>query len=203
MSVSLVVWRHGRTAWNTSGRFQGHADVELDEVGRTQALVAAESLAARDPAAIVSSDLARARATAEALAARTGVDVIIDPGLREAHVGRWEGLTHEQVRATDADLLARWRSDATVAAGGTGESAQQVGARMAEAAQRHAESCPDGRSLVFVTHGGAGRALVGRLMGWPADTWKRMTVLDNCAWADLELHPRSGWRLTAYNRGPA
>ena len=78
MTRRLVLWRHGRTAWNADRRFQGQEDVPLDEQGVRQAAEAARHLAVLPPDRIVSSDLGRARVTAGALAAITGLDVHLD-----------------------------------------------------------------------------------------------------------------------------
>lgn len=201
MSVRLIVWRHGRTAWNVDMRFQGHSDVALDEVGHGQAQEAAAVLAAENPHAIVSSDLQRARDTAAALSRACGREVEVDVGLREAHAAGWEGLTHHQIRERDGDLYRRWREDCQVRPGGTGETAQEVARRMAAAVQRHLVHRSDGDTLVLVTHGGSARALVGHLIGMPMSTWMRMSVLGNCAWAELAGDSAAGWRLHAYNRG--
>ena len=84
---TVVLWRHGRTAYNATARLQGQVDIPLDEVGRWQADEAAAWLEARfHPQRIVSSDLGRAVATAEALAGRCGVDVELDDRLRERGV---------------------------------------------------------------------------------------------------------------------
>src|SRR5215831_6697386 len=91
-SVRLVLWRHGQTQWNVDGRFQGQSDIPLDPVGEQQAERAARLLAALQPAAIFSSDLARATATAAPLARLTGLRVIPEKDLRERFGGRWEGL---------------------------------------------------------------------------------------------------------------
>ena len=78
----LVIWRHGRTAWNAERRVQGQTDVELDERGHAQAAAAAARLARFSPAAIVSSDLRRAAQTAAYLAEATGLPVAYDERLR-------------------------------------------------------------------------------------------------------------------------
>lgn len=201
MSVRLIVWRHGRTSWNVAHRFQGHADIALDDVGHDQADEAAAVLAAEKPHAIVSSDLRRARDTAEALARACGQEVAVDAGLREAYAADWEGLTHEQIQQRDAGLYRRWREDSGVRPGGTGETAVEVAMRMEQALHRHLLRRADGETLVLVTHGGSARALVGRLIGMPTAVWKRMSVLGNCGWAELVGDSDIGWRLHAYNRG--
>ena len=87
-------------------RFQGQADIPLDEVGRDQAVRAAEVLAAYRPSSLYSSDLSRCYQTAAALAERTGLEIITDKRLREIHVGSWEGLLGEEIRP----LTPSWRA---------------------------------------------------------------------------------------------
>ena len=101
----VVLWRHGRTEWNNQKRFQGHLDVPLDAVGHQQAVTAARALATLRPDRIVTSDPSRAAQTAAALAAVTGVTVVEDAGLREAHAGDWQGRTHAEIRALDPQRL--------------------------------------------------------------------------------------------------
>ena len=72
----LIVWRHGRTAWNAENRVQGQTDIELDETGVEQARLSATRLAPRRPDAIVASDLRRAYHTAEQLAVLVGADAL-------------------------------------------------------------------------------------------------------------------------------
>lgn len=113
----LVLWRHGRTEWNRIGIAQGHANVPLDEVGVAQASRAAPFLASYDPAFIWSSDLTRARQTAEHLAALTGREVVLDPRLREFDVGVRQGMTFEQFREAFPDLFPDARSGGRAVAG--------------------------------------------------------------------------------------
>ena len=90
----LVLLRHGRTEWNSVGRAQGHANVSLDEVGRAEAARAAAFLASYQPAFVWSSDLARARETAEVLMTLLpGLELRLDERLREYDVGQRQGLT--------------------------------------------------------------------------------------------------------------
>ena len=100
----LVLWRHGRTEWNATGRFQGQADVGLDSVGRDEAAQAARVLAAFDPVALYSSDLSRAYETATFLAELVDLPIQTDKRLREIHVGSWEGLLGSEIRAQNPDL---------------------------------------------------------------------------------------------------
>jgi hypothetical protein len=83
----VLLWRHGQTDWNVVNRFQGHSDIDLNEVGRFQVQHAAQILAGMKPTMIISSDLGRARDTAQSLADLTGLTVEIDGDLRETNGG--------------------------------------------------------------------------------------------------------------------
>ena len=91
--TTLLLARHGETDWNRELRIQGSSDIELNELGRQQAQFLAQELTDVELDAIYSSDLSRAKATAAAVAATHGLDVSVDPRLRERSFGSWEGLT--------------------------------------------------------------------------------------------------------------
>jgi len=197
-SRRVVLWRHGRTAWNAESRFQGTTDVALDEVGVVQAERAGRDLATLAPHRIVSSDLQRARVTAETLAAMVGLDVTTDPDLRETYAGTWQGLTRDEIVAADGDAWHRWIAGDDVRPGG-GETRTEVAARVSAAVLRHAEGLPAGGTLVVASHGGAVRACLGRLLGLPVDHWTVLGGLVNCAWSVLEEQPDGRWRLVEHN----
>ena len=122
----LILWRHGRTEWNATGRFQGQADVALDEVGRDQAVQTARVLAGFAPVALYSSDLSRAYQTATTLAELVDLPIQTDKRLREIQVGSWEGLLGSEIRAQNPDLAERlWRGE-DVRRSPTGESPSEV-----------------------------------------------------------------------------
>jgi probable phosphoglycerate mutase len=139
--TTLLLVRHGETDWNAERRWQGHADVPLNDRGREQARALAESLAGERIDAIYSSDLSRARETAETVGARLGVGVTADPDLREVDVGPIEGMTAEETGA-----IVEWQ----------GEPKEAHAARILAAVERIVERHPDERVLV-VTHGGSMR----------------------------------------------
>lgn len=199
----LVIWRHGQTAWNSENRFQGHADVPLNDVGRRQAAEAARLLANLSPVAIVSSDLSRAMDTAAELATLTGITVQTDVRLRETDVGTWSGSTIAEIKATDPQRYAQWMDGLDVHAGGA-ENRTEVADRMEKAIAEALKSLADDAVLIVVTHGGAARAAIGRLLGLAVEDWPVIGGLANCSWSLLE-HIRSGsgprWRLTEHNAG--
>ena len=191
----VLVWRHGRTRWNVEHRFQGQADPPLDDVGHAQSAAAAPLLAAYAPAAVVSSDLARAVQTARPLADLLGLPVTLDPRLRERSLGRWEGLTRDDVGRLHAEEYAHWlagREDRP--AGGEPRSAL---ADRAVAALAGAS----GDTVVLVTHSATAIALTGRLLGLPVPGWRAVGPLSNGRWSEL-IRDEHGWRLRAHNVGP-
>ena len=197
----VVLWRHGRTAWNTENRFQGHLDVELDPTGLEQAERAARLLAGLPPAAILSSDLVRATETAAALARWTGLEVLRDPDLRETNGGSWQGHLGREIEAMDAARYRAWRAGEDVVPGGDGESRTQVADRAVAAVQRGLEVLGAGDILVVVTHGGTARATIGRLLGLPVEHWDVFGGLANAAWSMLEETSSGSWRLGEHNAG--
>ena len=197
----VVFWRHGRTAWNAEGRFQGQLDVELDEVGVEQAQRAARLLAGLPPQAVVCSDLVRARATADPLLRLTGLSATYHPELRETHGGAWQGLRGSEIDAADAPAYAAWRRGSDLPAGGSGESRTEVGRRGAGLVRGALVQRAAGEVLVVVTHGGTTRATLGTLLGLPVAHWDVFGGLANCSWSVLEETPQGGWRLAEHNAG--
>ena len=104
----LWLARHGRTAYNLEGRFQGWLPVPLDDRGRTQARELAEVVARLAPAMLVSSDIARARETAGIVAERVGIEPVIDARFAETECGDWTDRTFADVIAEDPEGFARF-----------------------------------------------------------------------------------------------
>lgn len=191
----LLVWRHGRTEWNARGRFQGQLDPPLDGTGRRQAARAATALAAAvgPDALVVSSDLDRARATAQALADELGTSVRVDPRLREHGLGSWEGLTREDVARDLPEQYADWMAGRPVRGRG-GEDPAEV-ARRALAALADLPAAP---VAVVVTHGGTGGRLVEALLGLGPEHRRVFGPLGNCAWTELAFQG-TRWRVLRHN----
>ena len=157
-ATRILATRHGQTAWNATLRIQGQLDIGLDDVGRWQAQRLAQACADEGFDAVYSSDLARARDTARALASVSGVAVRTDAGLRERGFGVFEGLTYAEVESRFPDQARRWRQrDASFGpAGGEVLQAfyQRVIAAVAALAARHR-----GQHIAVVAHGGVLDAL--------------------------------------------
>lgn len=153
--TTLILVRHGETDWNAQQRWQGHSDTALNDAGRAQARRLAEGLDRVD--ALYSSDLARARETAEILAEAIGLEIRFDERLRERGFGAWEGLTTEEIEASFPDEQRRWR--AGIGAGAhDAESfevfAARVGSFVDEVGRRHVDE-----QVLVVAHGGTIRVV--------------------------------------------
>ena len=205
----LILLRHGQTEYNAGSRMQGQLDTDLSELGVRQAKWAAAALAERQPMVIRSSDLRRARDTAEALAQRTGLTVAKDERLRETHLGDWQGLTHSEVDVSAPGARAVWRDDATWTPPG-GESRVQVAARaipvvdelIAELPEWGAGDTPEA-PVVLVAHGGVIAAMTAGLLALPVENWPVFGGLANTSWVQLSSHGMPGapgrWRLDVWN----
>ena len=202
MGLRLVLWRHGLTAYNVEGRMQGSVDVGLNDLGHWQARTAAASLAERyEVDAIVSSDLRRARETAEYLARVTGLPVTTDERLRERHFGDWEGLTRTEISQRWPDEFRRWWEQGHSPGGIGGEDRGDVARRYAAAVAEHAAALGQG-TLVVVSHGTATGAGAGLLLGAAPD-WPALTSMRNAHWAYLfRDRADTRWLMHGYNLGP-
>ncbi len=199
-SVRLVIWRHGQTDWNIENRFQGHSDIPLNSVGHYQAEHAAKILEAMGATRIIASDLIRAQQTAEKLSALTGLPVETDARLRETNGGNWEGKTGSENRANDSARFIGWISGDDGPAGEIGERRSEVALR-AEAAAQDALQSAEG-TVVFVTHGGTARCLLGKLLGLNFADWSSLGGLSNAQWSVLEYSKYlNRWTLSEHNAG--
>lgn len=162
----VLLLRHGQSEWNAAGRWQGWADIGLTELGEQQALDAGAHLAARGEhrfEAIVTSDLARARRTAELLAVAldlTHLDIEVEPDLREFDVGDWSGLTRLEIEERWPGQLEQWWKGQLTSTPG-GEPREGFVGRVAAATERILRR-HDGEVL-GVSHGGVIGALQRKL----------------------------------------
>jgi probable phosphoglycerate mutase len=200
--IRVVLWRHGQTDWNVENRFQGHSDIPLNKVGHYQASEAAQVLAALRPDRIIASDLIRAQETAAALAALTDITVEINPNLRETDGGLWEGKLASENRATHGELFANWYEGGDEPAGVTGERRSDVAKRAVAVIEK--ETTNFSGTIVFVTHGGTVRSVLGSILKLPIAQWGVIGGLSNACWSILELtkhHTGSRWYLAEHNAG--
>ncbi|NLG55943.1 MAG: bifunctional RNase H/acid phosphatase [Rhodococcus sp.] len=147
----FLLLRHGQTPLSVERRYSGRGNPELTDLGQTQAAQSAKRFAARGGvAAVITSPLARTRATADAAAHALGLPVQVHEGLIETDFGEWEGLTFSEAAARDPQLHQQWLSDTSVRPPG-GESFDEVRARVLTARDELSEQF-GGANLLVVSH---------------------------------------------------
>jgi broad specificity phosphatase PhoE len=155
----LFLFRHGETDWNREGRLQGHTDTVLNATGLAQAKMLSEALRPHQLDAVVSSDLTRARTTAQIVAEALDIPLFTDAGLRETNVGAAEGLLWSDAKTRFGQgLTERWYSDGDVAFP-DGETGIETRMRGLAALRRFVAEQPF-RRIGVSTHG----AMVRQLM---------------------------------------
>lgn len=187
----LCIVRHGETDWNAGRRIQGHIDIPLSAVGHAQARATGNALKDEGFAAIYSSDLTRARQTAEATAQLAScvaahftthfathfakVPLQVLPELRERHYGIFEGLTYTEIEARYPQDYLRHKTREPLFAPPGGESLSALAERLGQAfdaiVHRHA-----GEAVAIFTHGGVLDILYRRAKGQPLHTPRDFTI---------------------------
>ncbi|HWQ15510.1 MAG TPA: histidine phosphatase family protein [Roseiflexaceae bacterium] len=197
--TTFYLIRHGETEWNASGRWQGHADIPLNDTGRDQARQLAARLRREGVRfdAIYSSDLLRAWETAAIVGEELGMPPNALPALREIDVGAWSGLTVQEVATRDAELLARLESGEDLRRGGNGERFADLYARVIPAAEQLVKAFPLG-TLALVSHGGPLRALLLYAAREKHGAPVRHLHIGNTALSVLECR-RDIWELVTIN----
>lgn len=172
--TQFVLIRHGETEWNRDQRVQGHLDVELSERGIEQAHRLAAWLEADPPDVIYSSDLRRARRTAEIIAGER-LPVRDEPRVREARFGVFEGLTAAETEAAYPEAYHAWRRDAIRNRPPGGETLEDLGERCMAALRDLAAAHP-GEHIAVVAHGGPVRIMVCGLLDLPLSVYPKLRV---------------------------
>ncbi len=195
-ATRLCLVRHGETAWNAERRLQGHLDIPLNDNGNAQARATAQSLSGQHFEAAYSSDLLRARQTAEAVVRTLGLAVRHDPALRERHYGVFQGLTYDEAEALHPEQFARFRRrDPDFAFAADGESLRAFATRIVDALHGIAARHP-GQQVLVVTHGGVLDIAHRLATGKPLDAVRDFTI-PNAALNWLEF-AGGRWRLLAW-----
>jgi broad specificity phosphatase PhoE len=195
----IYLLRHGEVVRAETRRFIGHLDVPLSPGGEAQCAAQARRLAALRIDALYSSDLARARRSGVIIGAPHGLAPEPLRELREMAMGRWEGLTTDEIRAREPDAFEKWMTQIGEFPFPGGESVPDLVARAGPAFDRIAAAAPDG-AVAIVAHGGTNRALLCRALGLPLDRllafgqdYGALTVLEGTA---------DGWVLRRLNERP-
>lgn len=150
--TQLLLVRHGQTDWNLARRYQGQTDIPLNPTGISQAEELADTLQKEQFDAIYSSDLSRAKQTAQIVAEKLGMSITTDPRLREICKGIWEGMSFDEVKGKYAAALSQDHADPANSRTPGGETVAEVAARMAAAANDISLRYPEG-SILVVSHG--------------------------------------------------
>ncbi|WP_257160318.1 histidine phosphatase family protein [Corynebacterium cystitidis] len=219
MSRRLVLLRHGQTEYNATKRMQGQLDTHLSAVGVEQARAAALLVKDLDVVRVISSDLVRAKNTAEIVAASLNLPVEEDARLRETHLGQWQGLTHEEVDRDFVGKRAAWRHRPDWAPPG-GESRLEVALRVRSLVDDVMQAFDgwENKTVLLVAHGGAIAAVTCHLLGLKPHQYPLLSGLKNTNISVLTARPRfnpeqpaldftsetvadAQWYLDAWNQG--
>ena len=166
--MKILLARHGETAWNAEGRYQGQEDIPLSDVGEAQARSLGERLRHVHIDRAVASPLKRALRTAELALGEDRVGKLTtDAGLMESAHGTWEGLLAAEIRDRDPDRLHAWRHAPHEVLMPEGESLQHVFDRAWPALARATEGLGAHDTLLVVAHDAVNRVLLCKVMGLP------------------------------------
>lgn len=167
--MNILLVRHGETAWNREGRYQGRTDIPLSPDGEAQVRALAARLAHVPIALAIASPLARARATAQAILAGRDIALASEPALVEISHGAWEGQLSSDVERAHAEMLGTWRSqpDRDVPAGPGAETLGDVEARAWPVLERVAGQLGAHDTALVVAHDAVNRVLLCRILGLP------------------------------------
>ena len=164
--MRLILIRHGETAWNQQGKFQGQSPIDLNEKGLSQANRLAKAVAAMAPDSIYSSPLARTLSTARIIAEPLSKPVSTLEGLKEISLGELEGITGQEMRERYPELHEAWNAHAPSVTFPGGESLERLQDR-AWACLEYLENTYQGEAVAAVTHNFAIRTILCRLLALP------------------------------------
>ncbi|MBX3201381.1 MAG: histidine phosphatase family protein [Labilithrix sp.] len=198
MGLLYCLARHGETADNAARIFQGQGGSGLNRLGRAQASRLAERLRRSPPDAIFASDLERAADTARYVSEACGVPVELDPDLREVDVGAWTGKGHDAIARLYPEEWAAWDAGLDVRRGG-GETYAELAERVGRALDRIAGRHGDGARVLVVSHGGAIKSWIAKLLGVAPGGLRVLAGVANAALTVVERDARARHRLHSWN----
>jgi broad specificity phosphatase PhoE len=185
--LRAILIRHAQTVWNATGRAQGQADPELSDTGWRQCDQVAQRLEPVIIQSLWSSDLRRARDTARAIAQRhQGLEVELDPGLREIDLGQWEGADRDNLQSHWPDLYSAWQQRPSWDLVPGGEGSEAFKARVMRCFGRIVATSADDHTVAVVTHIGVIRTLLATIVGANADDLRWPWAIDNTGLTTLE-----------------
>lgn len=164
--TKIILVRHGLTVWNTEKKLQGHSNIELAPEGIKQAELLAKNFPVENISAIYSSDLMRAKVTAETLAKRFNLPVQLEKNLREANWGDWEGKTLSEIEKMDPINYERFFRNPEELNVANAETFAQLQARAFSAVKKIIAAHPD-ENIVIVAHGAINRTILCSILEIP------------------------------------
>ena len=203
-ATRIIAVRHGETAWNVDTRIQGHLDIALNDTGHWQARQVARALADEPLAAVYTSDLQRAHATAQAIAQASGAPLVAEPGLRERSFGELEGKTWAEIETEHPEEARLWRTRVPEWSPQGGESLlvlqQRILSTLDTLASRHM-----GEHIAVVAHGGVldiiYRAATGLELQAPRSWLLKNAAINRLLWTPDSL-TLVGWGDVAHLEEP-
>jgi broad specificity phosphatase PhoE len=184
MITKILFVRHGQTDWNVERKWQGHADIPLNETGKAQAAALANRLAEWPITAVVTSDLQRCTQTAQAIGEAIGLQPIPDPLWRERDVGLFSGMTGEEAKAAYPEIWAAAKRGMVDPP--QGEAHVDVRQRGIAAYEKVVAEYP-GEMIVVVSHGGLLHTLIAQLIEIPEDKYGRISKRGNTGLSIVEV----------------
>ena len=198
--TTVLLVRHGETAWNAERRLQGHLDIALNVEGARQAAAVARALSTVKIDAVISSDLQRASQTAQAIATSHRLPVQLERLLRERCYGGFEGLLYSEIEQRFPHEFAKWQArevDAILPAGANlGETFREFYERATGAILDRAARCP-GQTIVLVAHGGVLECAYRCALGLSLETPRNFTIPN----ASINRFTVQGGKLTLISWG--
>ena len=197
-TVQIVLVRHGATDWNLQGRCQGSTDRHLSEVGIRQAEQIAVLFGNEKIHAVYSSNLRRARQTAELISQPHALPVRVAEELRELDHGELEGLTFNEIKTRYGEFLTRWRSEPADICVPGGERLADVAERAWNGLNEIVQCHPDSERILVVSHNFPILGIVCRISGTHLNDY-RTFHLDPCGVTRLNHDGARGWTITHVN----
>ncbi len=164
--TKIILIRHGQTLWNVERKIQGHSNVELAPEGIAQAKLLAKNFPIENISAIYSSDLIRAKVTAEIVAERFNLSVQTEKNLREANWGDWEGKKLAEIEKFDTINYERFFRNPEEVQIANAETFAQLKARAFSALKKIIAAHPD-ENIVIVAHGAINRTILCSILEIP------------------------------------
>ena len=179
--VTLILERHGQSDGNVLKIFTGHTDMALTDLGRKQVEKSAEYIARNYKIdKIYSSDLSRAIETAQAVADRTGLEIVKSDKLREMYAGKWDGKEFTYIQENFREDWETWQKDPGNSRCTGGESMKELSKRVVSELVRIAEE-NDGKTVFIATHATPVKVSQCHFRGWSMEEIKKLPFSANAS----------------------